>query len=173
MGEAPAIQFYIKDWLTDCELQSASSATRGIWINALCFMWKSKIRGKISGSMDNLTRMLNATPVEFMTFLQEVQVFKFADVTVCNNDVTLINRRMIRDEIEKENTRLRVAKHRERQQSKDDVTEKYGDCNTIVQRSPSPSPSPEDINTGVVTPVVPEDQVPPKTDSIPPIIFSA
>jgi len=112
MSKAPAFQFYVRDWLSDPELQMTSSATRGVWINALCFMWESKERGKLEGTMEELAKILNSTNGDFEQFLKDVETHKFCDVRICNTNVTLINRRMYREQKERENTRLRVARLR-------------------------------------------------------------
>ena len=132
IGKAPAFQFYVKDWLSDPELQMTSSATRGVWINALCYMWESQERGKLEGTVDELAKILNSTNGDFEQFLKDVNNHKFADVTICNKKVTLINRRMYREQKERENTRLRVGKFRSNAKSNINVT----------PPSPSPTPTP-------------------------------
>jgi len=122
MGKAPAFQFYVKDWLSDPELQMTSSATRGIWINALCYMWESQERGKLEGTIEELAKILNSTNGDFDQFLNDVQTHKFADVRICNKNVTLINRRMYREQKERENTRLRVSRLRSNVKCNADVT---------------------------------------------------
>jgi len=138
--KAPAFQFYVKDWLSDTDLQMASSSTRGIWINALCYMWGGcnatcNIKGKLSGTKEELAKLLRAVTHEFDLFLGEAERLKFADVTICNNVVTIINRRMLREQKIRENTRLRVRKFRSNIKSNIGVT----------PLSPSPSPIKEKI----------------------------
>jgi hypothetical protein len=138
MGKAPAFQFYVKDFLSDPQLQMCCSATRGVWINALCFMWESNERGVLSGPWPGLAKLLNATQDEFITFLNEANATGFCTVnasspdgspvtfplhvTQCNILVTLTNRRMYREEKERQNTRLRVRKHRSNKSSNESVT---------------------------------------------------
>jgi hypothetical protein len=131
MAKAPSFPFYVKDWLTDPELQACSASTRGIWINALCFMWQASQRGIISGSHDALARLLNCTPEEFALFLEGASVTEFANVTVSNSNVTIENRRMVREEKARKTTRLRVQKHRRNAPGNADVTPPF----------PFPSPS--------------------------------
>ncbi len=99
MGKPPAFQFYVRDWLSDPELQSASASSRGIWINALCYMWESRDRGKLEGTVQSLSRLLNCSEEEFKRFISESEIFHFDDlVTHQNGKVTLINRRMKRED---------------------------------------------------------------------------
>lgn len=109
-------------WLRDIELQSASASTRGIWMNALCYMDKGKPRGRLSGTVTALQKILNCTTNEFRLFLEEAKLFKFADVHHSNDVVTLPgnayvtleNRRMINKEKKRQLNKLRVRKYRDR-----------------------------------------------------------
>lgn len=128
MGKAPAFQFYVKDWLSDPLLRQASFPSRGIWIDMLCYMWWSDTRGCLSGTVGGLSRMIGCSLEEMSKFLSEAIALKFASVT-CNGDVTdvtnfvtVCNRRMEREEKDRENTRLRVAKHRSKPSCNGDVT---------------------------------------------------
>ena len=128
--KAPAFQFYVKDWLSDPELQCVSASSRGMWIDALCYMWEAPERGKLTGTEQEITKLLRATNGDFTQFMNDLKRHKFADVTFSNNEVTFVNRRMQRDEKERNNTRLRVSRFRSNAKSNADVT------------PPSPSPSP-------------------------------
>lgn len=135
MGKNPAFQFYVKDWLSDPELQCVSASSRGMWIDALCYMWEAPERGKLTATNEELAKLLRATNGDFTQFMNDVKRHKFADVTMSNNEVTLINRRMQRDEKERNNTRLRVNRFRSNAK-----------CNVnVTPPSPSPSPSPTSI----------------------------
>jgi len=128
VSKAPAFQFYVRDWLSDPQLRMCCFAVRGMWIDFLCFMWEAPERGLLKGTISNLARLIGATESEMILFLQESMKYKFADVTCngnvtdCNTEVTLCNRRMFRDQKEKENTRLRVRKYREKQNGNKKVT---------------------------------------------------
>jgi len=143
MGKAPAFQFYVKDWLSDPELQSASASTRGIWINALCHMWEAKERGILHGTTESLCRILNCTVEEFDRFLSESQLYAFDDLMTQNNGkVTLINRRMQRDERERNLHRKRQYRYIERHKySTDDA--KIDVKVTPPSSSSSSSPTPK------------------------------
>jgi hypothetical protein len=133
MAKAPAFQFYVKDWLSDPELQCVSASSRGMWIDALCYMWQAPERGKLVATEEELSKLLRATNGDFHQFMEDLKRHKFADVTNCNNEVTIINRRMFREEKDRENTRLRVRRFRCNAESNKEVT----------PPSPSPSPSPK------------------------------
>jgi len=147
MGKAPAFMFYVKDWLADPTLQMASSATRGIWINALCYMWESPDRGRITGNRLAMARMLMCNNGEFEHFLEEANQLHFCDVerqeNVSHDEIlTLINRRMVRETKE-------LKLHRERQlryevKKKEKESDSKNDAKmTPPSSSSSPSPTPK------------------------------
>ena len=156
MAKAPAFQFYVRDWLSDPLLRQATPLSRGIWIDVLCFMWEADQRGKLETTPLKLSRMASASIDEVNHFLNEMVDLEFGDFITenklsfpittqfCNEYVTIINRRMYSDYKGKENTRLRVKKHRRKKTSNDDETEKKQKCNgdvTVTSSSSSSSSS--------------------------------
>jgi len=126
MSKAPAFQFYVRDWLSDPLLKMVSHQTKGIWIDLLCYLWESPERGRLVGTPEQFVKMVGCNADEWTQFYNEASVTKFADVTKANGLVTVCNRRMFREDKERKNTRLRVQRYRERQQSNapsnDDIT---------------------------------------------------
>jgi len=115
LGKAPASQFYWGDWLNDVELQSACSASRGIWANALARMWYAKIRGELTATIEKYPSILNCTIEEFNVFLCEAETLLFCYLSRNGNGtVTLRNRRMYREDKERENSRLRQQRYKEK-----------------------------------------------------------
>ena len=156
MAKAPAFQFYVRDWLSDPLLRQATPLSRGVWIDVLCFMWEADQRGKLETTPLKLSRMVSASIDEVNHFLNELVDLEFGNLTTenklpfpittqyCNEYVTIINRRMYGDYKGKENTRLRVKKHRRKKVSNGDVTEKKQKCNgdvTVTSSSSSSSSS--------------------------------
>jgi len=127
-GKAPAFQFYVRDWLSDPQLRMCCFAVRGMWMDFLCYMWLAPEKGRLSGTVEGLARLIGATLQEMELFLTESMNYEFANVTCngnvtnCNSEVTLCNRRMHRDHIDRENTRLRVQRHREKQDGNEEIT---------------------------------------------------
>lgn len=123
MGKAPAFQFYPGDWIQDTRI--LTPVTRGIWIDMLCFMWRSEARGSLSGTIEQLARMLSCNASEITHAVHELSVTKIADVTECNDFVTVTNRRMAREEKVRKQTLSRVKKFRnanEKRESNGPVT---------------------------------------------------
>jgi len=80
-GKAPAFQFYVADWLSDERLRACSVSTRGIWIDVLCFMWKSQDH-KLSVTPEGLARMAGATIAEVDCFINENLDHGFCDLEI-------------------------------------------------------------------------------------------
>lgn len=135
MGKQPSFQFYPGDWIQDTRI--LTPLTRGIWIDMLCFMWRSSERGKLEMTIEQYARLLSCQHVDISNALEELTVTKIADVTKCNNAVTVINRRMYREEKERKSTRHRVAEYRKRK------------CNNTVTVPSSSSSSCTKVHTKV------------------------
>jgi len=112
MGKAPASQFYWGDLKRDVEYHLMSFEARGIWIEMLTSMWDAKERGKVEGTIEQLSGLLGCPVDKLRNAIKEVSVTKTGDVTECNDLVTVINRRMFREERERKLTRCRVQKFR-------------------------------------------------------------
>jgi len=163
MAKKPAFQFYPRDWLADPQLRQASPATRGIWIDCLCFMWESSERGKLVGTPESLSRLLGITPEEFKAFLDEIMLLDVGDVTLCNKKVTLANRRMVRDENARNNTKKRVQRHRQKRCN--------GTCNGDVTPPSSSSSSLKNKSKNTPPPISPPSKK--FSPEVPPEIIAA
>jgi hypothetical protein len=104
-------QFHFKDWRTDSALHRCSLETRGLWIEVLCVMHETDA-AELSGTRNELARLLGVLPEELARCLIELKNTKTANVTECNGIVTLLSRRRNRELSDKEQTRLRVQRHR-------------------------------------------------------------
>jgi len=140
MGKAPAFQFYPGDWIQDTRI--LTPLTRGVWVDMLCFMWRSEDRGRLEMTYQQYARLLSCEQVEIKSAITELSVTKIADVTVCNDLVTIINRRMYREERERKLTRSRVAKYRE-------TAEKRKSNAPVTHPSSSSSSNKEDILSSI------------------------
>ena len=117
-GKAPAMQFYVREWLSDPQLRQADPATRGIWIDLLCFMWDAPRRGIIQAEYSKLALMVAVKPEQLDFFIKEATELRFCDISVTDialsQIVTITNRRMFREDIDRENNRLRQSRYRHR-----------------------------------------------------------
>lgn len=115
-GKLPYLALYVKDWLGDPALRSCSLASRGLWVDMLCYMHDSPERGKLKlkkevsvrteieqkkncvdlllKHSESLSRMVGGEKGEIHTCL--IELFE-AEVYSLDEDGSLISRRMIRD----------------------------------------------------------------------------
>lgn len=114
MNKSPAYQFYPGDYIQDTRVLSL--AARGAWQDLLCFMWQSDEKGKLSYSIEGYSRLFGASIEDTKCVIDELVSLKICDtVTERNGNVTLINRRIQREERDRKNHSLRKDKYRSRQ----------------------------------------------------------
>ncbi len=133
-SKMPAFQFYPADWLKDPDLQMCSFQTKGIWIDMLCAMWEHDPRGMLSGTPAEFCRLIGCTKTQFDTFLHDMQVRPFADcLTNGHGEVTIVNRRMLRDE----NARRAWRERKQKERGHAKVTDTSGKSPTVSSSSSS------------------------------------
>ena len=119
MAKLPYLPLYTGDVLGDTALQLSASATRGGWLNLLCYLWDSPTRGEITGDPEYLARLVTLSVTEWEQFIKDATRYGDPDKDFCiyrdngNGTVTIINRRMIRDEKKRQQGAARVQKHRQ------------------------------------------------------------
>jgi len=138
MSKNPAFQFYVNDYFRDTRI--LTEAARGVWMDVLCILWWTApgVRKKTLPS-DDWSRLLSCDVGVFDDAVSQFERHNICDVIrEGNGDVTLLSRRMLRDDEYRENTRDRVAKSRRKKRGNADgnasVTPK-------LQRSSSSSSS--------------------------------
>lgn len=144
MGKAPAFQFYPNDWTRD--LEEHPLEIEGAWIRICCKLWWSETRGKLTRTVEQWAKILRVEEdkaVEILEYIQKQKIGNipetFDPIGVTGNElVTVVSRRMVKDEKERSSTKLRVQRYRERQASNAPVTD---DVTVLLQRSSSSSSS--------------------------------
>jgi uncharacterized protein YdaU (DUF1376 family) len=135
MSKAPAAQFYFADYMRDT--RTLSIQARGAWMDVLCIMWFSQEKGRCNADVTQMKRLWGVENDTAKAILDELITSKICDIeTGCNGNVTLINRRMVRDEKERQSTKDRVKRFREKQCNAD-VTPLKRKCNTVSSSSSS------------------------------------
>lgn len=81
-------------------------------MEVLCLAWMSEERGILRGTASELSRMLGLSQSDFERLIAELEFTKTADVTRDNGIITVVSRRMIRDEKNRNSNAYRQAKHR-------------------------------------------------------------
>jgi len=105
------MKFYPGDWVQDTA--TLTLAARGAWIDLLAAMWRSKPRGKLTLDVAGYARLLRADETETRATIAELSLREICEtVTDANGNVTLVSRRMTREEKHRESTRYRVERFR-------------------------------------------------------------
>jgi hypothetical protein len=121
MGKNPAFQFYPSDWSRD--LEEHSLEIEGAWIRICCKLWWSDKRGELTRNYCQWAKVLRVEERDAKRIIEYINTWKIGDVTVTDNgEVTLISRRMQRDERDRENNALRQRRFKDKTQGNASVT---------------------------------------------------
>jgi hypothetical protein len=110
-AKLPSFQFYPGDWMKDPALRAVSLPARGLWIDLLCLMWESPIRGVLLSdsrrpfSAEHIARMSGCSVEVAGSLIDELK-----SVGVCSvrKDGSILSRRMVREEEERSKTRQKM-----------------------------------------------------------------
>jgi hypothetical protein len=112
----PFLQFYPSDYLVDTRILTLSA--RGAWVDILCVLHGSSTRGTATFPVRGWSRIMGVSEAEFETAVEEIDAMKVGNVIRCSNgDVTITCRRMLNEAITREQTRLRVQNHRNKERN--------------------------------------------------------
>lgn len=107
----PFIQFFPSDYMRDT--RALSLAAKGGWVDVMCMLHGSSTRGTMTLPVVGWARVMGATVDQSAAVIDELDAMKVAEVIrTGNGDVTISSRRMLRDAITREQTRLRVRSYR-------------------------------------------------------------
>jgi hypothetical protein len=135
-GKKPSwIRWDPSAWLADEALTLLSTASRAIWFDLLNRMWMQRARsGVIGGTPDQLARLARCTVSEMERLLREAEQHDLCEVSRDSNGiVTLKDRVMLGEEKALEQTKLRVARHRQKT-AKSSVTVSVTEQDTADKR---------------------------------------
>lgn len=99
----PAFQFYPNDWLGDMNLRMCSVGTRGVWIDLLCLMHKSKKYGflvhKVDGKWANMSpkTIQKLTGMTTKRIIIGIQELSKNDVIKHDAHGLIYSKRMVKD----------------------------------------------------------------------------
>ncbi len=90
-----------------------SLAAKGGWTDIICMLHSSSTRGRMTLPVVGWARVMGASVDQAEAVLTELEMMQVADIERGGNgDVTVSSRRMLRESITREQTRLRVQRHR-------------------------------------------------------------
>jgi uncharacterized protein YdaU (DUF1376 family) len=96
MAKQPYIPFYFGDYITDT--RKLPLAVRGAWMDLLLFMWNEKVRGELTGTMQEFAGLLSCSEKE-----ADFAVRLLIEKNVCDHEflpgdqIRIISRRMKKD----------------------------------------------------------------------------
>ena len=138
-GKNPAFQFYPSDWSNDTWMLSLEE--KGAWADILCAMWWNGDKGKITGDYEEFGRLLRVTKTHAEQIIKKLIYHKICDYhTDANQNLTLINRRMVREEKERKSNADKVKRHYYKNKEKK-LTESLPETNKPSSSSTSTSSS--------------------------------
>ena len=121
MGKNPAFQFYPSDWSRD--LEEHPLEIEGAWIRICCKLWWSETRGKLERTLEQWAKILRVYPEDAERILKYIESYKIGDISCdANGNLTVISRRMLRDEKDRENNCLRQKRHYEKKKPNGPIT---------------------------------------------------
>lgn len=129
----PWIKFYPSDWLSDESLRGCTPEARGLWVDMICLMAKSKRHGYLLAgdkpmAVEHLARIFGQSLEKTSALLVELAN---SGVYSIENEV-IFSRRMVKEEHGRKSNRDRVLRWRNAR-----VTQKKQPCNeNVMDQSP-------------------------------------
>ena len=149
--QRPAFQFYPDDWLAEISLRVCTAFDRGLWIDMLCIMWRAERRGflEVNGSRleaDHLARLVAEPQANVKQSLSRMEA---AGVFETDEDGTIYNRRMVREEKQRL-SKVEAGRRGGRKQTPSKSQAKRG--------SPTPTPTPTPTSSPPLPPSEPRER---------------
>jgi hypothetical protein len=147
--KAPAFQFYPSDWSRD--LEEHPLEIEGAWIRICCKLWWSETRGKLTRKNEQWAKILRVYPQDAERILQYINSEKIGDVfNDSNGNLTVISRRMLRDEKDRENNCIRQKRFYEKKKHNASITATSQDSSSSSSSSTTNNNPPTPRKRGIV-----------------------
>jgi len=115
LGKLPAYLHYAKDWLTDVNLSRCSKAAKGVWQDVLDVMFLNSVRGVAcneDGSPWSDQEIARAIGGDLIENIESINELIAKGVARRNSSGAIFSKRMVADEKERSDTKLRVRRFR-------------------------------------------------------------
>lgn len=120
-NKLPYMPFYHADYQRDTRCLSLEA--RGGWMDILITLWNSKTRGKKTLTLTQWAGEIGKPPAEVALVIREIKACEIANLTLPNDLpnglITIINRRMLREEKARQSNRIRQKRHYDREHSRE------------------------------------------------------
>lgn len=110
MAKLPFMLWYPEDWIKDT--RALSAAAKGVWMDLINFMWLAPQRGIYRKPIDLAARETGLSVEDLRPILTELNNSKVASVSFGPRFVTVVSRRIVREEKKREFERIRKARQR-------------------------------------------------------------
>lgn len=110
-------------------------------MDIICFLWNSSSRGKIEGSRQDLAQMFGLEWSKFNTLIDAIKRKGVTDLTEANEKLTIVSRRMIREENTRESNNNRQKKYYENHRPNAIITPKKLEAKKLEAKNTTLSPS--------------------------------
>lgn len=149
MTKAPAFQFYPNDWLRDMMMHP--SRIRGAWTTFMSLSWWEGNRGRMTKSADQWARAFGESvedTLEIINYIKNENIGEvLGEVTNHNSQITLISRRMIRDDKDRKNNCERQRRFKDKHENNRPDNEKVTPPSSSSTSSSTSISLKEKINT--------------------------
>lgn len=110
MGKNPAFQFYPSDWSNDTSMLPLE--VKGAWIDIICSMWWNGNKGELTGKYEDFAILLRVSKRKAEKIINCLMHKQICDcLTDTNGNITLISRRMKREEKARKDNAERQQRH--------------------------------------------------------------
>lgn len=134
MAKLPYMPFFPADYLRDT--RCLSLAARGAWMDILCALWNSPKRGRRTLSLEGWAGEIGKASSEVSLVLHELEACEIGNISRENDtQITIISRRMVRDERIRKLAAKRKQKQRDNSESRSESRESHADVTGIYQKS--------------------------------------
>ena len=129
------IKFFVGDWRRDPKVAMLSAAGRGAWLEMILTMHDLS-DCKVEGTVREIARMCHLDMAEVQSALQELERHGVAEVTWRNDSVTgeaivtVVSRRLEREEKTRSDARERQKKYRQKKKSQENNKEVPSDSDS-------------------------------------------
>ena len=126
--------FFPSDYLRDT--RCLSLAARGAWVDILCALWHAPKRGQRTLPMAGWAGEIGKPIDEVQQLIDELRSMQIGDISLEKDaQVTIISRRMMRDERARKQARKRKQKQRDEIESRSLSRPRHSDVTGIYQKS--------------------------------------
>lgn len=134
MAKLPFMPFFPSDYLRDT--RCLSLAARGVWMDLLCTLWHAPKRGQRTLTIAGWAGEVGKSIEEVQPLLDELMTMEIGEISIeKDGKITVISRRMVRDERARKEARKRKQKQRDDDVSRTLSRDGHSDVTGIYQKS--------------------------------------